>query len=46
LTRPSAEDRKAIEDASDRALTHFDDLIAGKLEAVMKALHTEASEKS
>jgi len=46
LTRPSAEDRKAIEDASDRALTHFDDLIAGKLEAVMKALHTEALEKS
>lgn len=43
LSRPSKEDRELILASIDRAIAHFDRLIAGDLEFVMKALHTEPS---
>ncbi|MGA0343341.1 MAG: aminoacyl-tRNA hydrolase [Arenicellales bacterium] len=45
LSRPSAVDRQAMDSASDQALGMFNRLIAGELEAVMQALHTETPEK-
>lgn len=41
LRKPSAEDKTAILDAIDRALGEIDPMMAGDLEPVMKALHTQ-----
>jgi len=43
LTKPSPEDRRAIDDAVERALDETDHLIAdGDLEAAMNTLHTKS----
>lgn len=41
LRKPSAADKTAILDAIDRALDEIDPMMAGDLEPVMKALHTQ-----
>ncbi len=41
LRKPSAEDKTAILDAIDRALDEINPMMAGDLEPVMKALHTQ-----
>ncbi len=41
LRKPSSEDKTAILDAIDRALGEIDPMMAGDLEPVMKALHTQ-----
>lgn len=41
LRKPSAEDKTAILDAIDRALGEINPMMAGDLEPVMKALHTQ-----
>ena len=41
LRKPSSEDKTAILDAIDRALDEINPMMAGDLEPVMKALHTQ-----
>ena len=41
LRKPSSEDKTAILDAIDRALGEINPMMAGDLEPVMKALHTQ-----